>query len=146
MRRNGKTVIIQYKRILEIVYLKMKDNDNKDNLVSIDLLLKAGKENAIPRDKIARYYGMSMRELDNLVAQKRKEGIPILAKKYGGGGLYLPQEVGDIEEYSYTVLKEVRSRIEIFDAMNKCKEEWMPDRQQAFTFIQERHKKNSLTE
>lgn len=113
----------------------MKESNNKDNLVPIEELLKRGKENAIPREKIAKYYGITLRELDNLVAQKRREGIPILAKKYGGGGLYLPRNVDELDEYSYTVLKEVRSRIEIFEAMKRCKEAWMPDNQESFTFM-----------
>lgn len=113
----------------------MKENNKKDNLVPIEEFLKRGKENAIPRDKVAGYYGITLRDLDNLVARKRREGIPILAKKYAGGGLYLPRNVDELNEYSYTVLKEVRSRIEIFEAMKKCKEAWMPDSQEAFTFM-----------
>ena len=110
---------------------------DKDKLQPLEKLLKPGKENAITRDQLAAYYGLTLRALDDLVARKRKEGIPILAKKWGGGGLYLPRDIDEIYEYNRNILKEVRSRLEVRSALNKCIDDLTTDgsNQQLFTFM-----------
>lgn len=89
-------------------------NRDTNQHIPLEKILPYGKENAITRAELAKYYNISLRDMDKYIERTRKKGIPILAKKYGGGGLYLTHDIDEAKEYKGTLFKEIRSRIEIY--------------------------------
>lgn len=83
-------------------------------------ILNKGKDNAISRDKLKKFFSFTDRELYAEIERERLSGKCILAKKSNGGGYYLPKNAEEKQEYLAILKSSIDSHQSVYDSLSKA--------------------------